>query len=294
MPKPVILTADSTCDLGAELTARYNVALIPIHITYGETSYDDGVNILPDELYKRFYDNGELPKTAAINVAEYVDFFTPFITKGFDVVHIGLGGALSCCPANAMIAAGELAEANAADGNIGRVYALDSFNLSTGSGMLVIEAAERIAAGMPAERVAGEIGALRGKVQSSFVLETLKFMVAGGRCSSLAAFGANLLGLKPSIRVDNTSGGMGVDKKYRGNMEKVLPEYIADQFNRFKDINPRRAFITHSGVDDGLIRLVREAVESRGVFDEILVTRAGCTISSHCGPGTLGLLFMTN
>ena len=288
MERPVILTADSTCDLSKELAGRYNVTLMPVHITYGETCYNDGEDIHSDDLFKRFNESGELPKTAAVNTAEYIDFFRKLLERGYDVLHIGLGSAISSCYANAVIAKESLEPKDT-----GRIFLVNSRNLSTGSGLLVIEAAERIAAGMPIEQAAREVSALSENVRASFVLENLRFMAVGGRCSGIAAFGANLLSLKVSIRVDHASGSMAVDKKYRGKMDKVLPQYVDDMLSEQENIDTKRVFITHSGVDDNIINQVRQSIESLVHFDEILVTRAGCTISSHCGPGTLGVLFMT-
>ncbi len=286
MAKKVILTADSTCDLSPELRERYNVeGYYPLHIVYGEHSSDDGVDINPDMIFERFYKDGTLPKTAAISVGEYIDYFKPYVEQGYEVVHINLGLGLSCSHSNALLAAEQLG---------GAVYPIDSQNLSTGTGLLVIEAAERIAKGMEAKQVAEEVKALVSKSHASFILDTLKFLAAGGRCSSVVALGANLLQIKPSIKVDNQNGGaMGVGKKFRGNFKKCVLEYVNDQLDSYGDIRPERIFITHSGIDEEIIEAVREELVGRNMFKEIFVTRASCTISSHCGPNCIGVLFMT-
>ena len=283
MNNRVILSADSTCDLGDALKERYGVHYYPFHIILGERQYQDGVDITPDELYEAYRKEKILPKTAAIGAGEYAEYFRQWTEKGYDVVHLNLGSALSAAYQNCCIAAREL----------GHVYPINSCNLSTGIGLLVIEAAERIAAGLSAEQVQAEVSALTGKCHASFVLNTLEFLHAGGRCSALAAMGANLLRLKPCIEVDNTCGRMGVGKKYRGTLDKALEQYISDKLSGRNDLKLDRVFITHSGTSNERIDAVCKQVRALAPFKEVLVTRAGCTISSHCGPDTLGVLFLT-
>lgn len=283
MSKKVILCADSTCDLSAELKERYHVHTYPFHVTLGEDTFSDGIDIVPDDIYRVYNEKHILPKTAAINAAEYTDFFKPFLDEGYEVVHLNLGSGLSVSHTNALLAAEDL------EG----VYVVNSCNLSTGMGLLVLEAADRIAQGMPAKQIAEEVQALAEKVQASFVLDTLEFLHKGGRCSALAMMGANLLQLKPCIEVDNTSGKMGVGKKYRGSLDKALVQYVHDQLEGRDDIRTDRLFITHSGISEERVAMVKAEVEACMKFDEIFVTRAGCTVSSHCGPNTLGVLFMT-
>ena len=283
MSKKVMLTADSTCDLSEELKERVHVTTHPLHVVLEDESYDDGVNLTPDEIYHIYEEKKVLPKTAAVNAAEFIDFFTPYLEQGYEVVHINLGSGLSVTHSNCRMAAAEL------EG----VYVVDSCSLSTGSGLLVLEAADRIAAGMPAEQVAREVQELASRVSASFVLDTLEFLHKGGRCSSLAMMGANLLQLKPCIEVDNTCGKMGVGKKYRGSLDKCLQQYVQDKLEGRTDICTNRIFITHSGISEACIAMVKAEVEKYQKFDEILISRAGCVISSHCGPNTLGILFMT-
>lgn len=280
--KKIILSADSSCDLSKELIEKYEVNLFPAHINLKDKGYRDGVDITPDMIYETFYNEGVLPKTSAANPYEYIEYFKKWADEGYEVIHFNLGSALSSLYQNAHLAALEL----------GNVYAIDSANLSTGSGMLVIEAAERIKKGMPIEQIIEEINNLKGKIQTSFIIDTLTFLKEGGRCSALAAFSANLLNIKPCILVDNTDGKMTVGKKYRGNLKKVLIQYTKEVLSR-DDIDLRRIFITHSGTSDEIINTVKETVQEMHNFEEILVTRAGCTVSSHCGPNTLGLIFRT-
>ena len=282
MAKPIILCADSTCDLNVELLEKYNVHLMPLHVTLEENSYLDGVDIGPDVIYDYYRENKVLPKTAAINMDEVLEFVTPFIKAGNDVVCVTLGSGLSTTFNSFRLAAMEI------DG----LYVIDSNSLSTGSGHLVVAAAERIAAGMPAEQIVEEVSALSQKVEASFIVDNLEFLHAGGRCSAVAMLGANVLKLKPCIEVSNDGGKMGVSKKYRGTLERVLEDYVKDRLNERTDIDTTRIFITHSGISQERIDLVKAAIEKYTHFDEVYVTRAGCTISCHCGPNTLGILFL--
>lgn len=283
MAKPIVLCADSTCDLGDTLRERYHVHYYPFHVILDGKTYSDGVDLMSDDIYRVYREKHILPKTAAINMAEYQEFFRPFVEQGCEVIHITLGSGLSASYNNCRLAA---------EGMEG-VYAVDSRNLSTGSGLLVIEAAQRIAAGMPASEIAQELNEVASHCHASFVLDNLEFLHKGGRCSALARLGANLLQLKPCIEVDNTDGHMTVGKKYRGTLDKALAGYVQDKLQGRTDLIRDRVFITHSGISEERIQMVRELVQKYADFDEILVTRAGCTISSHCGPNTLGVLFMT-
>lgn len=282
MDKPIILSADSTCDLGPQLKEKYQVHYYPFHVILDGKTYSDGVDLVPDQIYEVYRERKILPKTAAINIAEYLEFFKQWTDQGYEVIHLTLGSGLSASYNNCRLAAQELPG----------VYAIDSRNLSTGSGLLVLEAAERIAAGMPAAQVAKEVQELTVKVNASFVIDTLEFLYKGGRCSALQMLGANVLRLKPCIEVDNRSGSMDVGKKYRGSLDKCLEQYVKDRLEGRDDIVEKRIFITHSGISDERVALVKRLVEQYGHFGEILVTRAGCTISSHCGPNTLGVLFI--
>ena len=282
--KPVVLFADSASDLGAELIERYKVQILPIHVVMDGKSYDDGKDVSADAIFQRFYDEKVLPKTAAINPSEFIEAFTPWIEKGYEVVYIGLGGALSSCMQSCLIAADEL------EG----VYPVDSCSLSTGIGLLIIRAAELIAEGKSAAEVQQAIKELTCKSHASFIIDTLTFLSAGGRCSAVTALAASLLNLKPCIRVDNKDGSMGVGKKYRGKLIKVLEKYVEEELDSYGDtLDTSRIFITHSGIDEECIEAVKAKINSKVTFDEIYVTRASSTISCHCGPNTLGILFMT-
>lgn len=282
MAKPIILCADSTCDLSEELLEKYNVHILPLHVNLEDKTYTDGVDIGPDMIYDYYREHKVLPKTAALNMDEVLAFVTPFIEAGNDVLCVTLGSGLSTTYNSFRLAAMET------DG----LYVIDSNSLSTGFGHLVMAAGDRIAAGMPVEQIVEEVQALSQKVEASFIVDNLEFLHKGGRCSAVAMLGANVLKLKPCIEVSNDGGKMGVSKKYRGTLERVLEEYVADRLVGREDIRQDRIFITHSGISQERIDIVKAAVEKHMHFDNIYVTRAGCTISSHCGPNTLGILFV--
>ncbi len=283
MSNRIVLCADSTCDLSPELCERYNVVINHFAVILDEKEYRDGVDIAPDDIFEAYRTRKILPHTSATNVAEYETLFKKYVDEGCDVICINLGSGLSATHNNARLAA---------ECFPGRVFAVDSGNLSTGSGLLVIEAAQMIEQGMAAADIVDRLYEIRGRVHASFVLDTLEYLYKGGRCSALAMFGANALKLHPGILVDNKSGKMSVGKKYRGSMDKVVPTYAADAIN-FDDIQTDKIFITHSGVPQKQIDAVREMLEKKAKFDNIYVTRAGCGITTHCGPGTLGVLFIT-
>lgn len=273
------ISADSTCDLSAELVAKYNIAIAPLAVEMGGRDYHDGVDITPEDIFA-FVGSGQgVCRTAAINTADYIGHFKKLLTDADAVVHFNISSEMSSCYQNACVAAAEL----------GNVYVIDSRNLSTGIGLLVLEAAERAAKGEDPAAIAEEMQKLTEKVESSFVIDTLFYLQKGGRCSSLVAMGANLLKLKPCIEVK--AGQMGVGKKYRGKLENCIEQYVKDRIAGRSDIRRNRIFITHSGCDKALVENVRKIVAGQG-FAEILETRAGCTVSTHCGPNTLGVLFI--
>ena len=285
MSNKVLITADITCDLNKELEERYGVVVMPLHIVIGGKSYEDWVDITPEELYDIFYETKELPHTTAVSVGEYIEFFKPYVDAGYDIVHISLGSKLSVTHQSSKLAAAEFPD---------RVYSYDSNNLSTGSGLLVIKAAEMRDAGKSAKEIYDALNAMTTKAHASFVLQRLDFLHAGGRCSTIAMLGANALALRPSIEVQNTNGGaMVVGKKYRGKYDKVLLQYMEDTVGKYDNIDTDRVFITHAGTSKENVDAVYNALKAKNIFKEILITRASCTISSHCGPNTLGVLFMT-
>ena len=282
MSKKVIIASDSTCDLSPELIERYGVQILSLGVTLGEDQYTDGVDITPDMIYEHYEKTGELPKTAAINISEFESFYKKLSEGGNSVVMFTIGSSMSSTYNNARLAAEELED----------VYAVDTKNLSTGGGLLVLAACEMAAEGKTAKEIADACQELVAYVDASFVIDNLEFLYKGGRCSALAAFGANLLQLKPCIMVRD--GKMGVGKKYRGKFDVVLKTYIKDMIGDASDIKTNRVFVTHAGCDDAIVNACVEQVKAMNIFDEVLVTRAGCTVSSHCGRNTLGVLFIKN
>lgn len=280
MSSNTVITSDSTTDLSRELRERYNVSVMPLKITLGDKTYTDGVDITPDDIYAHHDKTGELPKTAATNVGDCLEFFKPFTDAGKTVIHFTISSEMSSTYNNACLAAEEL----------GNVYVVDTKNLSTGGGLLVVAAAEMLNAGLSAEETVEKTRALVPCVDASFVIDSLEYLYKGGRCSALAMFGANLLKLKPCIQVKD--GKMDVAKKYRGKFSEVLKQYIKDKITDYSDIELDRVFITHAGCDPELVNEIVELVRKEVPFKEVFMTRAGCTVSSHCGANTLGVLFI--
>ena len=280
MNKQIIISSDSTCDLSKELVDRYQIRIQPMGISLGDQIYRDGVDITPDMIYAHHEKTGQLPKTSAINVVEALEYFEELTKDGSAVIHFTISSSMSSTYNNACVAAQEFEN----------VYVVDAKNLSTGSGLLVLAAAEMVQEGLEAQQIVEKLNDLADRVDASFVVDNLEYLVKGGRCSALAAFGANLLQLKPCISVKN--GAMGVGKKYRGKFERVLLTYVADRLADAEDICLDRVFVTHAGCDPKVVESVAEAVKNTLPFREILVTRAGCTVSSHCGANTLGVLFI--
>ncbi|MBQ1546369.1 MAG: DegV family protein [Clostridia bacterium] len=285
MTRKIKITSDSTCDLGEELCVRYDIDIAPLHIVYGDKSYDDMRDITPADIVQRYRESKQLPKTSAVSVWEYTELFKKYVDDGYEVVHISLGSSISSSHQNACTAAQE----------VGRVYVVDSQNLSSGMGLLVLKAAGMVKEGvLTAEEIAECVKELSAKVSMSFVLDDLEFLRAGGRCSMLAALGANLLSIKPCIEVDNTKGAsMTVGRKYRGKLDRVVPQYTREKLSQFSSFDNERAIIVSRDVSDEILNSVCEIVESLGVFKEIMTASAGCTITSHCGPGTIGITFLS-
>ena len=280
MSKPVMITADSTADLSADLRERFDIRVIPLTITLGDESFPDGEHFTPADMYARYREDGTLPKTAAPSIQDFLTFFEAFTEKGFEVVHLDISAELSNTWNAARLAAEEL------EG----VYVIDSRMLSSGIALLAIEGAECRDKGMNAAEIAAHLEELKKKVSTSFVLDTLQFMWKGGRCNAVTALGANLLKIKPGLEMRN--GRLEVNKKYRGSMERVYRQYITERLEG-KAVRPGHVFLTESGevpeeTVESLTALVKELTGCR----EVHHATAGCTISSHCGPKTLGVLFI--
>ena len=280
MAKPVVITADSTCDLSQELRDRYQIHIIPLTILLGDESYPDGVDFSIEDIYARYHKDGTLPKTSAPSIQQFIDFFTPFLEAGYEIVHLDISSELSVSFNNARLAAAEL------EG----VYPVDSRMLSSGVALLCMEGADCRDRGMSAAEIAAYLTDLTDKVDTSFVLNNLEFIWKGGRCSGVAALGANLLQLKPGLEMKD--GKLVVYKKYRGGIQAVYKQYVKERLAD-KEIRPTHVFVTDSGevpqeTLDELAAMVRETVPGA----EVHLAKAGCTVAAHCGPKTLGVLFI--
>ncbi len=279
MPRIKILS-DSTCDLSADLLEEYDIGIIPLYINLGGSILPDGVAVSPDDIYAYVEKTGELPGTIAGSIEDFKKAFQTYRDQGFEIICHTISSEMSCSFQNATIAAQEV------DG----VYVVDSRNLSSGVGHVVLNAAIMARQGMAAPDIVKELENIIPKVRASFVIDTLDYLKKGGRCSGIMLLGANLLKIKPSILVKD--GLMTVGHKYRGTLSNVLMEYVDHQLAGRSDIRTERIFITHSGCDAETVEAVRARIRTHIPFDEIIETRAGCTISSHCGPNTLGILFI--
>ncbi len=274
----IIITCDSTQDLGAELLEKNNIKVHPLIVSMGDDVYNDG-QVTPDDLYDYYNRTGNLSKTAAPGPDVTENFLRPFVEEGYTVIHFSISSSMSATYNIHRMAAEEL----------GNVYVIDSANLSTGIGLQVLYAADLLSQGKSAEEIVAAVNEYKEKVDASFIVDKLEYLHKGGRCSAVAALGANLLKLKPCIEVKN--GAMGVGKKYRGKLIEVLVSYVKERLADKEDIDNSRVFITHSGCSSDVVDAVVEAVKAEYTFKEVYVTRAGCVISSHCGPNTLGVLF---
>ncbi len=283
---PVKLIADSSCDIGPELAKRYDVEFVHIHVRINGNEYLDGVNITHTDIYQNYEKNHTLPSTCAMNIDEYEAIFRTYIDQGYDIVHVALGSGLSSTCSNARLAGESF-------GN-DRVFVIDSKSLSTGSGHIVCECGERIKQGKSAKQIYEEVMPITDKVSASFILDDLKYLHAGGRCSGLAQFGASLMNIKPCIMVRNDLyGSMTVGKKYMGSYKRSALKYVENMIKDRTDIVLDRCFITHSGSDPDVLLAMKELAQELQPFKEIYITQASATICAHCGPNTTGILFIT-
>lgn len=281
--KDIAITTDSTCDLPQELIEENEITVIPLTVLLGDSVYRDGVDIKPADIYAYVDKTGELPKTSAVTPAEYYEVFKKLVDEGKKVVHIGFSSGLSSSFQNASVASSELDD----------VYCVDSKTLCTAQGLLVLKACDFRAKGLDAKKIADKVTKLVPKVSATFVLDGLEYLHKGGRCSTVARFGANVLGIKPSIAVDNQTGKLEVAKKYRGKTDIVYKQYITDRMNEIKRIEPDRVVIAESGgVSPKILAFAKGVIEGKDKFNQVIVTDAGCTISSHCGPKTLAIFYI--
>ena len=281
----VKIISDSTCDLSKELVEKYDIEILPLHILLGEEEYEDGKSITPDEIYEWSDANNATPKTSAAGIEQVMDAYRPHLETGDEIVMFSISSDMSTTYNVMRMAAAEL---EAED----KVFVVDSANLSTGEGLLVLEAAIMAQNGKTAAEIAARMEELKPLVRASFVVDTLTYLHRGGRCSGVAALAGGMLKLHPKIVVEG--GKMKPEEKYRGKISKVVMDYVKSMEADIKNAKTDRIFITHSGSEQAVIDEVYSYLEAMGIFKEILVTRAGCVVSSHCGPGTLGVLYIAN
>lgn len=274
------ILSDSTCDLSAEIVDEYNIGIFPLTVIKNNESFKDNITIKPDDIFSHVANGGDLCSTSAGSLGDYMDLFQKYSADYDALIHISLGSVFSSSYQNACLAAEEF----------NNVYVVDSQNLSTGHGLVVLKACALAENCTDAKQLQCELTEYATKVEASFVLDQLQYMVKGGRCSAAAALGANLLNLKPCIEVKD--GKMGVVKKYRGSYTKCLTSYVKDKLANRDDIDNDLLFITYTTVDEDCLQAVKQTVAENSSFKKILITQAGCTVSCHCGPSTLGILFV--
>ena len=274
----VKITATSTCDLPPELLERYQITMVPLYVSFGGGTYKDGLEATPEDIFRHVEGGGQLPSTSAVNIADYQELFAGLSPKYDAVLHITIGSEFSCCYQNALVAAEDY----------DNVYVVDSRNLTVGQGILALEAAIAAERGDSIDDILKMLDGMTGRVDTTFVVDKLDYLAKGGRCSSVVALGANLLRLKPCIVL--ADGKMAVGKKYRGAFEKVLPDYVRDQLTG-KNVDLNRIFVVSTRCDPAIPAAVCDVVKEFG-FREVLTAVAGCTISCHCGPNTLGIVFL--
>jgi len=275
------IVADSTCDLSAEIIRKNNITIIPLNIVLGMDSYRDGEEISPQQIYEWSDRMNTTPKTAAPEIGHVLEILRPMTEAEEDILFFGLSEDMSVTCQVVRMAAQEL--------EYDHIWVINSRNLSTGIGLQVLRAAELAREGISADIIVEEMNKARDKVNASFVVDTLTYLQRGGRCSAVTALLGNTLKLKPMITVKD--GKMGVSKKYRGRQQVVIRSYTKDLEPELLKADPARVFITHSGIDPEIEAEAYQYLTSLDYFKEILITRAGGVISSHCGPNTLGILF---
>lgn len=278
----IIITSDSTCDLSLELLKAREIHIMPLSVILGSKTYKDGIDIVPTDIFKYFEETGLLPKTAAPSAEDYAAFFEPFVEEGNTVIHFNISSHASGSHGFA---------AEAAKRFDGKVFAVDSLALSTGQGLLVMKACDLRDEGKSAQEIYDTVMALRAKVNTSFVPDTLLYLYKGGRCSTLSYYGAKVLSIHPMI--DMKDGQLYPKKKYIGNMERCVKRYINDLVAAYPVYDRRRCFVTHSNADRPLVEMAKEMAKELFDFDEIIETVAGSIVTSHCGRNTLGVLFIS-
>ena len=277
------IIADSCCDLTNEQIRQHDISILPLYVTLGDKVYRDGVDVTPKMIYEHFEKTNETPKTSAANIPDFIDLFKPFAEAGIDIIYIGISLGLSCTVTNARLAAAEFPNV--------KIACIDSKNLSTGIGLLVLRAAEMAEEGVAFDEIVKQIEMLTDYSRASFVLERLEYLHRGGRCSLLTAVGAQMLNIKPEIAVRN--GTMSNRSKFRGSMVPCAEKYAKGLLTDIEKISPRRAFVTYTvDTDPAIVNAVYNVAVSANYFAEGVQSNAGSVITRHCGRNTIGLLFI--
>lgn len=278
----IVITSDSTCDLSPELIASEKIGIYPLSVMLGEKSFRDGIDIVPQDIFRYFDETGQLPKTAAPSAEEYAEFFKQFTDEGKTVIHFDISSKASGSYSFAATAAKQFG---------GKVFAVDTHALSTGQGLLVMKACDLRKEGKSAQEIYDTVMSLRDKVNTSFIPDTLLYLYKGGRCSTLSYYGSKVLSIHPMI--DMKDGQLYPKKKYIGKMSRCIKNYINDLAAEYPAYDKRRCFVTHSNADPELVELAKSMVRELFSFDEMIETVAGSIITSHCGRNTLGVLFIS-
>jgi len=280
----IVITTDSTCDLSKELIEKYDIKVLPLCVMLGSDEHLDGVDVTQTEIFEYVKKTKILPKTAARSIEDFKDFFKPFLDAGNEVIHIGISSGLSSCYNNALRAKEELKSNN--------LHIVDGRTLSTGTALLLIHAVELARSGKSAEEIVKIETERAYHHQTSFVVDTLDYLHKGGRCSTMQLFGANLLGIKPRLQVVDSK--LISNGKYRGKMLPVLKKYIDETLEKFNTPDTTRCFLSHTITDQAFLTEIVEYVKAKKIFKEVIAYPAGCTITSHCGPGTLGIIYLND
>lgn len=278
----IAITSDSVCDLSKEQIKQNNIKILPLTINLGDDSFSDGVDITPAKIFEYVEKNKQLPKTSALNEFAYDEFFEEVLKEYDGIVHFTISSEISSCYNNCVRSATKH----------NNVYVIDSKNLSTGVGLLVMYACSLRDNNEKIENIVKKVTERIPCVQASFVVERLDYLHKGGRCSTIQLLGANILKIRPSILVKN--GKMDMHKKYRGKMKDVVSEYVKDTLNEFNNYDDSLCFITYSSATPEMLESARKALQENAHFKNIVETTAGATVTSHCGENTLGILYFSN
>ena len=277
--KQVVITADSAADIPKETAEEYGIKIMPMHVVIDGKERDDGVDVTANEIFDFVDKTGVIPKTSAVSPGEYMDFFSSFVKEGRAVVHLSFCSELSSTCRNAKIASARFKE----------VYVLDTRSLAGGISLLALKGCKMRDEGMRAEEIYAALLSLVPKTNVSYLLDSIDFLRCSGRCSAAAAFGANLLSIKPCAAM--IDGKIDVIKKYRGKTKTVRLQYAEEQLEKHGDIDFETAFLYHSGVPDAELSEIGKLLKCKG-FGQVITAYTGCMISLHSGRNAIGIHFI--